>query len=659
MIKLSLRWLLLFSTWLSVTLVSAQEVLLDQMVEAGELKVFPVYGDAQKYYYIPDKIEIPEGPTGKKQFSFLKFVNDDEGSGEGGIQNVDGGGLVTFLVSFEVPDQMIQRAQAELQGKVSGAQIVGPLTYREGTFALVSNFQQEDGDWTKRVLGLGKAPVMEGHKAAVSIRLTKTGAILLWESFKQAASDINVSFEMTVAGYRNPYEARMTAWWERVARNRSLNIGARTDFLGVDIQDVMRELREEGAIELEVKGEDEKMDRLWEMAYGKLATQMFEQNNDPTTLATLQDDPNVYSNFDRADQFNTDVRERINTENRQELAREQRERELLLAFAEEWALLGDIVGHGTGDGQELGSSAGGTGSAATSDPGESDLRDNATPRVREANLQTPPSFSLLASYRKKEFKKTGKFELNFKKWTADTQIMRFDENIGGFGKRMFNDPAHFRTVNMDDPAYKIREILVQLDGQNSEDFDKFVNFVTVAIRKTHEDGFKHYDELKIDRQNFNKTANNFTMKYGYHNDTNREKWLDYEYKITWNLFGGTQWESGWQQANDFIIPAVPPHQYREVVIEADPDVFSDERVRLATVMFKSTLFGEQDVQEVTLKPGSPSANNALSKTIKYAHEPNNYDYEYDISWIKRGNVKLDQQGQSGNAEFLFADELPE
>jgi len=642
---------------------NAQEVLLDQMLEAGDLKLFPVYGDEKKFYYIPDKIEIPKGPTGKQQFSFLKFVNDDDGSGEGGVQNVDGGGLVTFLVSFEVPNQTIQRAQAELQSKVSGAQIAGPLTYREGTFALVSNFQQEDGDWTKRVLGLGKAPVMEGHKAAVSIRLTKTGAILLWESFKQAASDINVSFEMTVGGYRNPYEAKMTAWWERVARNRSLNIGARTDFLGVDIQDVMRELREEGAIEVEVKGEDEHMDRLWEMAYGKLATQMFEQSNDPTTLATLQDDPNVYSNFDRANQFNNEVRDRINFENQQELDREERERDRLLAFADQWALLGDIARSspsssqgGRSSGQGSGSQDGSGSGATSSGTSPNSPANNAAPRVREANLQTPPSFSLMASYRKKEFKKTGKFELNFKKWTADTQVMRFDENIGGFGKRMFNDPAHFRIVNMDDPAYKIRELLVQLDGQNSDDFDKFVNFVTVAIQKTHQDGFKHFDELKINRQNFNQTANNFTMKYGYHGDVDRDEWRQYEYRITWNLFGGAQWSSGWQSSDDFIIPVVPPHRYREVTIEADPEIFSEQKIRLATINFKSSLFGKEDVQQVTFKTGG---NAPLSQTIKYAHEPGQYDYLFDVSWLKRGGVQLKQEELNGNAEFIFADELPE
>ncbi|GHA17852.1 hypothetical protein GCM10008090_29450 [Arenicella chitinivorans] len=644
-------WMMAMSLMLGTQSAQAQEILLDQMQSAAGLKLFPLYGDTKSYVYMPDKIAIPEGADGKKQFSFLKFVNDDAGSGDGGIQNVDGGGLVTFLVNFEVPDQTVQRAQSELQQKVPGAKVIGPLSYRSGTFALVSEFQQEDGDWAKRVLGLGKAPVMEGHKAAVSIRLTKTGATILWESFKQSASNINVSFEMIIAGYRNPYEARMTAWWERIAKNKALNVGLRTDYLGVDIQNIMKELKDTGAIELEVKGEDAKLDRLWEMAYGKLAAQMFEQDNDPTTLATLQDDPNAFSNFDRADQFNADVRDRIAAENKAELQRVAEDRKRLERHGETWPFLAEIA-------KEDYNTDGKSDEDAKPQEGNPDQSgpSGAVPAPSKANLKTPPSFALLASYRKKQFKKSGKFELNFKKWTTDTQSMRFDENIGGFGKRMFNDPSHFRVINLNDPAYKIREILVQLDGQDSADFDKFVNFVTVQIRKTHQDGFKHVEELKINQQNFNQAANNFTMKYGYHGDQDRARWLDYEYRINWNLYGGASWSSDWQSTNDFIIPVVPPHQYREVVVEADPAVFSDAGVRLATVEFKSDLFGKQDTQSVSLKT---TGDGTLSKTIRYAHEPNDYGYLYDISWLKRGNVQLKRTDIQGNAEFIFADELPE
>ena len=85
---------------------------------------------------------------------------------------------------------MRQNAESELQRMVPGAKLEGPITYKSGTFALISNFQQEGGDWTTRVVGLGKAPVMEGHKAAVSIRLTAEGATILWESFRQATQEL-------------------------------------------------------------------------------------------------------------------------------------------------------------------------------------------------------------------------------------------------------------------------------------------------------------------------------------------------------------------------------------------------------------------------------------------------------------------------------------
>ena len=168
--------------------------------------------------------------------------------------------------------------------------------------------------------------------------------------------------------------------------------------------------------------------------------------------------------------------------------------------------------------------------------------------------------------------------------------------------------------------------------------------------------FQHYDELKIDRRNFNDTGNNFSMTYGFHGDRDRTEWLSYEYRITWNLFGGAKWESGWKTTDDFIIPVTPPHRYREVTVEADSSVLFDAGVRLASLKFKYNLFGNNAVEEVTIRPGN---NGTLSQVIRYAHEPNDYEYDYDISWLKRGGMQLEKTNQTGNAEFLFADELPE
>ncbi len=630
-ISLSLLWVLVGQ----VLPASAQEVLLDQMVQAGALKLYPVYGDAKTFYYIPDKVAVPRGKDNKPQFSFLKFARNVAGTGEGGVQRGQGGGLVHFLVNFEVDEQTRQQAEAELQSKVAGARIAGPLTFRRGTFALISNFKQEDGDWTTRVLGLGKAPVMEGHKAAVSIRLTAEGATLLWESFKQAASDISVSFEMDIAGYRNPYEAELKADWSKIAKNRTIAAGAKTVWMGFDIQNSMKELREEEAITIETKGASEKLDRIWEIAYNKIADQIFEQTADPTLAATLQDDPNLYSNFDKAAEFNRTERDRIQRENEAERARETQERERLATFLRDAQHLPLLDLLPLGERQSL-------------------ARD-AIPRVSPARIQNAPNFALLAAYRQKSFKKTGFFRLNLKSWTADTLAVRFDENIGGFGKRMLNDPAHFREVNLDDPVYQQREVLVSLDGQDSADFGKFVNFVTVGLRKRHQDGSTTNQELKIDKANFNSALNNFRMIYGYKGDKDRNKWLEFEHRTVWSLYGGVLKDSGWQPTNTYVLPVAPPHRYREIAIEADPEIFRQKGVRLATVTFRSRLFGQEQVQHISLRPTS---GGPLAAIIKYAHEPDDLAYQYEVVWRLAGGEQIKSGPKTGSEAVLFADELP-
>jgi hypothetical protein len=799
----------------------SQDLMLDQMEEAGGLKMFPVYGDAKTFYYLPDKVTIPEGPDGKPQFSFLKFARNVAGDGEGGIQAGEGGGLVHFLVSFELSDSDRQNAESELQRKVPGAMIAGPLNYKSGTFALISNFQQEGGDWATRVVGLGKAPLMEGHKAAVSIRLTAEGATILWESFKQAASDITVSFEMVVAGYRDSYEMEMTAHWDKVASNRTIAGGLKTAWLGVDVQDTMKQLREEGAIEVKTKGKDEQSDKLWGIAYGMLAKQMFEPDNDQATLATLQDDPDLYSNFEKANVFNKEERARIEKSNKDkrtstlpflQTGEEEWPYETLMPIYRNPLLNGGLLAMNNESDEaddellkkrdaamelhnnarklneikeetakaweaikrtvpeyfpfasveseeqiceevypvcsdveafceKMEAACGGLASGysvadnsvteepkpkrkpkrkpkkkknrdkVTKDPEEAraesegaakeltepdgtpkpltpavkaELEENkeiATENVKVAKvendkakertptlsaeaankaldaLEVPPSFSLMASYRKKEFKKTGKFHLSFTNSLPDTQSVTFVENIGGFGKAMLDDKSHFRVINLDDPAYDQREILVQLDGQDAEDFNQFVNVVTVSLRKRHGDGSTTIRELKIDKSNFINSSNNFRMVYGNKGDTDREKWMGFDYRIVWSLHGGLLNDSGWQEYTDgsYVITVGAPHEYRELTVDADPGLLAERNVRLVTLTFRSSLFGKEQSRQVTLRTGS-AAN--LSEIIKYAHVPGDYEYDYDIVWRIRGGETVSSGPLTSADSMIFADELP-
>ena len=233
--------------------VAAQEILFDQMVEAAGLKCFPVQGDPTTWYYLPDRPHLVTDADGQPEFSFLMYVTPTK-QGESGINKAPGGGIVHFLVAYDVPQEQVRRAQTEVGRKKPNAKLVGPVNYVEGTFALVTAVTDPQAGLSRRVVGVGNAPLMAGHKAAVSIHLTPEGASLLWESFKQHTPDISVAFEMTMSGYRNPVEAAMSIDWQKVNQTMQIEAAGRYSFIAAEVDIMLQKMRNNGAIKVELKG---------------------------------------------------------------------------------------------------------------------------------------------------------------------------------------------------------------------------------------------------------------------------------------------------------------------------------------------------------------------------------------------------------------------
>ena len=241
-------------TVLSTGWAAGQEILLDQMVEAGGLKCYPVHGDPNSWYYLPDRPHVATtGEAERPEFSFLMYTTPEQ-RGEEGITTAPGGGVAHMLVAYDVPEDMVRRAQSELQQQKAGAQLRGPVSYTDGTFNLVTAVTDPEAGLMRRVVGVGNAPVMSGHKAAVSMHLTPTGAMLLWESFEQRTPDISVNFEMTISGYRNPVEATMTFNYERIHQTMQLQAGIESRYLEADVDVLLGKMVDNGAISIELKG---------------------------------------------------------------------------------------------------------------------------------------------------------------------------------------------------------------------------------------------------------------------------------------------------------------------------------------------------------------------------------------------------------------------
>ncbi|MCB0606546.1 MAG: hypothetical protein H6562_12400 [Lewinellaceae bacterium] len=558
----------------------SQPIFIDQPIQAGDLIVFPHITDTTKYYYLPNKLGLGTDAKGKIQFSFLRYVqNIKTENGEANRTEGEGGGILHTLVELKVTDQQIAQAQAELKKKVKrpNAVIVGPVIYKGGNFSLVSSFAEEGSEFTKKVVGVGRAPVFVGNKAACSIRLTKLGSKILWESCKTPTPDLSFSFVMDFSGYRSPMQAKIEVDWDKVYSHEgfSAGIGINTGYvgLGVDIKAAFDELREQGAIKVTNFGADDKMEALLETAYKKIVDMMFE----PFSMPAANDQSTI-----------------------------------------------DQIARGINS-------------------------------IAEGAKKNASLVSLNFAYEMKKQRKTGKFVIDLSKSTIETISFRFDENLGSDVSKCKDC---FRQINLDDPLYKQREILVSVDGLNADQFSKYINFVTVSMKKDHGTATATTDEVRIAQKEFQDAAGNpFRLLYGWKDnaDYDRDAWLKYKYKTIWSFFGDYTVEKDWSESDNLGLNLAPPFHPVSISVEADPNLMKDAGIRLATVKFYYDYGAGEKVEQVTLRGTDP----APAQLAEFMLKQGEYDYDYEVVWRMFGNKTLTSGRKKSSDTLLYVDEIPE
>jgi len=654
---------------------SAQQILLDKPVRAGELVCFPDLNDPLVYYYVNDKPHLSMDENGKPQFSFLRYVeNVRSGADQAEAREGEGGGIVHAVVALSVTKEQIAAAQRALVRVAPGAKLVGPVVYKSGKFGLVSSFKDTNGNMTKQVVGLGNAPLLDGDKAAVSIQVTKLGAKILWESFQTPTPDISFSFEMDMSGYRSPHRALIEANFDQIYEHKAFSVGIATQFLAAEIKGAFDDLKREGAIKLTQVGEDEKLDALITTAYNKIAEIMFSPMGGTGTpdLSSLTGTGGQPSMLDRATAMLKENRTATEQQNEKIRAENKTIREENRADAERRRAAAEATtpapASATGGSAKA---AAGTATDAADDrprgyrPRTPSLSptyaDEARPTdapgsggpVAERKEESAPSFAVLASFEMKRVHQRGIFKIDLNKYTTDNLTLRFDENIGDM-RSLMKEGDNFRQVNLDDPLYKQRELVVFVDGMNAKDFGDYVNFATVQMRKHHQGGDETQDEVRIDRVNFNKEGNNFKLLYGWKNDSDRRQWMNYEYQTTWSFFGGKEVVQPWKKANAGAINLAPPFQKHSVDLQADPDVITAAGVRSITVKLFYKLGDTEQVKTVTLN----ATKGQLSDKIDFILPADVVNYDYQIDWRLKGNRVVSSGRKSASDAILFVDELP-
>lgn len=707
------RILALFAaSWLFAgTALQAQEVVIDRQVRAGELTLFPSARNPNEYYYVADKARLATSESGRPQFSFLRYV-EPEVTAEADTDKAAGGGIVHALVELGVPDEVLDDARSELRRVNPNGRVIGPVAFKSGTFALISSFATPDSEFTDQVLGVGKAPLLENAKAAVSLSLTRKGAEVLWESFLSGTPDISFSFNMDIDGFRSPMQAEIEADFERVYSHDNFSAGVATPYLQAEIEAAFEDLRRTGAIKVTQVGADEQMEALISTAYDRLTQLMFERadsSGTPTTAA-LAGGGGTDGMLDKASELlearrgetraaNDAARERNarnaaarakaegtqarleETQSRVEAAESgaaalDERAESARAVAEQYRARAEAATDATERGNYQQLAAHWTQQAERYERTAGERRTEADTRRQELGthqseaaeaeslaesagedeeLEELPSLAIVASYKMKRVRQSGKFTIDLNKYTVSTLSHRFDQNIGDLS-RFIEDDRVFRTVDIGNSAFRQREIPVFIDGLNVSDFGQYINFVTVTLRKRHENGTFSTDEVRIDRNNFQQTANNFKLAYAKLGDGNSDRFLEYEYRVLWNFFGGAEVDEAWRSSLRSGISVVPPYQPRSVFLEARPDDLAAANVRSVDVRLYYRLGDREQSKRISL---SPRDGQDLSQTIDFMLPSDRYDYEYEIDWRLNDGTRVSSGRARSEDGTLYFDEIEE
>jgi hypothetical protein len=262
-------------------------------------------------------------------------------------------------------------------------------------------------------------------------------------------------------------------------------------------------------------------------------------------------------------------------------------------------------------------------------------------------------FGLNVGYQLKEMRSSGVSRLEFNHRALSERHSFITFNIGDLYRQYGKDPAFFRAVNLADPTFQQREIHVGIDGALMPEFEKFINGVTLTLRKQHQNGQETLRELVLDRQKVASTPGGFLLVYGWNGDDDRQAWLHYDYRTRWSFKGGGTHQTEWTTADGPMIDLFAPYERRVVQIVGNREALTKQQVRAVVVLVEYPFFGARRSQTVVVRPDQEAVEPQVEITLPTGV----FQYDYVVTWQLEGSRKLTTRGQDSGG-VVFIDELP-
>jgi hypothetical protein len=262
-------------------------------------------------------------------------------------------------------------------------------------------------------------------------------------------------------------------------------------------------------------------------------------------------------------------------------------------------------------------------------------------------------FGASVGYQLKEMRSEGKSHLYFNHRSNVERHSYVTFNIGDFYKRYGQDNRYFRAVNLGDPTFQQREVHVGVDASLIPDFERYVNTVTVTLRKDHQGGEQTLRELVLDRATVKKGVDDLRMVYGWNGDQDRIAWLDYQYRTRWSFKGGGAFETEWTKTSAPMIDLFAPYEHRTVQLVGDGGALKAKGVRAVVVQLDYPFFGERRRPQMVVRPEASMEEKLVEITLPLGQP----DYDYVVTWQMEGNRRLTDKRKDASG-LIFVDELP-
>ena len=177
-----------------------------------------------------------------------------------------------------------------------------------------------------------------------------------------------------------------------------------------------------------------------------------------------------------------------------------------------------------------------------------------------------------------------------------------------------DDPRYFRTVNLADSAFELRDVFFQVDPDTASAFSDTINYVTVSLRKTYTDNPETIRQVTFTADKVKQGAAPVSMNYPRLGEPS-EKAMDYEYRVTWSLRGREPFsfpsENGWAKSSQHLQILRPPLEKYEITLESEKSAWLESGIVAVNVMAEIELRGKTSQKRILLRAQESESSKVL------------------------------------------------